>query len=99
MNISCQRLCRLIQQGQHHPLPAVDGTFADAPAKGAVVGVVGRQGQMVDGEDVYVGAELPTLLQVLHDLCTAVLSSAAPCSSWLGGRLTASPPALQSHWR
>ena len=56
------------------------------------MGVVGRQGQMVDWEDVYVGAVLPTLLQVLHDLCTAVailpaamlVSCASESMTWRG---------------
>ena len=40
---------------------------------------------MVDREDMYVRAELPTLLQVFHDLCTAALMSPwGAMHSWLG---------------
>ena len=55
--------------------PAIDRALTDAPAKGSVVGVVGRQGQVINWEDVYVRTGFPALLQILDDLCTAV----CPC--------------------
>ena len=51
--------------------PAVDVAFADALAKGSMMGVMLGQGQMIDWKDMDIHAVFPALLQILDDLWTA----------------------------